>query len=449
MQYPNFQVPYLGNGMAIPLDAVLHVLISHGVAIGVFALIVWSEYRGYRKRSEAWNNFAGDLLKVVIIVITSVGAITGVGIWFFIATLEPRGTGALLRIFFWPWFIEWFVFTAEVIVLLVYYFTWDRWTGPRKKRHILLGVGYTLLAIISGFLITGILGFMLTVDEWPWQQSYWLAFFNPSFLPQLLLRLGGAFTLGAILTLAFLLFTDREPEFRREALPLFGGVGLAALVLTAVSSWWYFAVVPSTFKAHALFSVLTSHLSQQPQIFWLVNGAAALFLVGLAGVAIGRRVSLTRVMVIPAIILAVLFFIEFERIREFIRGPYVIPGYMYANEVLLKEGPFFSQHGMLPNNYWYTQATRRPNVANQGAYLFAENCSTCHTIGGINDIVGRVAPRTENGILVLIRHTDEMVPFMPPFSGTPQEQRILASYLFQLARGDIEAQAPSRFVGVD
>ncbi len=51
------------------------------------------------------------------IIITSVGAVTGVGIWFFISVLEPRGTGAMLRIFFWPWFLEWMAFTLEVIVL--------------------------------------------------------------------------------------------------------------------------------------------------------------------------------------------------------------------------------------------------------------------------------------------------------------------------------------------
>ena len=213
MEFPIFQVPYLGNGMTIALNAVFHVVISHGISIGVMAMVVVSEYLGLKNPSEDWEIFSKTLLKPTIIVVTGLGAVTGVGIWFITSALSPRGIGSLLRVFFWPWFIEWIVFTLEVIVLLTYYFTWGRWTGQRKRYHIYLGSSYVLFALVSAFLITGILGFMLTSDGWPWDQRFWSAFFNPSFVPQFLLRIAGAFALGTLFSVAFLLYTFQKDPF--------------------------------------------------------------------------------------------------------------------------------------------------------------------------------------------------------------------------------------------
>ncbi len=109
-----------------------------------------------------------------------------------------------------------------MIFILIYYFTWSKWVGEKKRKHIYCGMVYVFLAICSALLITGILGFMLTSDGWPWDKSFWSAFLNPSYLPQLLLRIGIAFSLGSLFSVAFLVFTRREVAFRIEALELFG-----------------------------------------------------------------------------------------------------------------------------------------------------------------------------------------------------------------------------------
>ena len=88
----------------------------------------------------------------VIIIITGVGAVTGVGIWVTTSALSPRGIGSLLRVFFWPWFAEWLVFVTELVILLVYYFTWDHWIGAQKRRHVYLGAGYILMSLCSACL---------------------------------------------------------------------------------------------------------------------------------------------------------------------------------------------------------------------------------------------------------------------------------------------------------
>ena len=179
MEFLLFQVPYLGNGMTIGIVAVLHVLISHGLAIGAVTLAVLCEYRGMRDGDPAWEDFSRGLLKAVILIVTGVGATTGVGIWFTTSALSPRGIGSLLRVFFWPWFLEWLFFVTEVVLLLIYYFTWEGWKRERKRRHLLLGAGYVIVGLGSAFLISGILGFMLTPDGWPWGRGLLSAFFNP------------------------------------------------------------------------------------------------------------------------------------------------------------------------------------------------------------------------------------------------------------------------------
>lgn len=448
MQFPVYEIPYLGNGMTIGLDAILHVIISHGLAIGAITIIVISEYIGFRKSSRDWEKFAKEFLMVNIIIITGIGAVTGVGIWFITSAISPNGIGSMLRIFFWPWFSEWIVFALEVIVLLIYYFTWDKWSGESKKKHIYLGASYIVLGISSAFLITGILGFMLTPDGWPWNKSFWSAFFNPSFIPQLLLRASMAFALGASFSMAFLLFTRRESVFRKEALHLFGKVFLVSFIGVVIFSIWYFNVVPSTFKTHAIFSILDSRFSQQPEIFYIINAIGIFILLLFALFALKGSVFSSRFLIIPALLFCIVCVMEFERVREFIRGPYLMPGYMYANQVLLNESLFLEKDGMLKNAYWYNKITDNPEVIKQGAYLFAQNCSMCHTIGGINDIKTKVKGRPEDGIFVIIGHTHEMVPFMPPFSGTEDERRTMARFLYQLSNEKINIAAPSRFAPI-
>ena len=194
-----------------------------------------------------------------------------------------------------------------------------------------------------------------------------------------------------------------------------------------------------------VFSVLTSHFSQKPELFGIMNAAGAAILILFGIVAIKGSEKMSKILIIPALIIMFAFGGEFERIREFIRGPYIIPGYMYSNQVLLKENPYLSEEGMLKNAYWFNQTEKEPTEVQKGAYLFGANCSSCHTIGGINDIRDRVRGRTEDGLAAIIGHTHNMVPFMPPFSGLDSERLILAKFLYGLSKGSVHAGTPSRY----
>lgn len=448
MEFPIYQVPYLGNGMTIGLNAIIHVLISHGLAIGLVTLIVLSEYIGHRRNSAQWENLARTLIKPTVIIITGIGAVTGAGIWFITSALAPVGIGSMLRIFFWPWFAEWIAFTLEVIVLLFYYFTWDKWQGGKKRRHIQLGFWYVIFSSASAFLITGILGFMLTSDGWPWNNNFFAAFFNPSYIPQLFIRLSFGMAIGAMVMSGYLLMSKQELLFKKSALKYFSTILIVALIAWGLSAFWYFSVVPSTFKTHAVFVFLTSFLSQ-PWLLWLIVGLALGLIVAFALLARSGSIKPAITFYFPAILLVVGFVTQFERVREFIRGPYLMPGYMYANEVLMKEKPYLDKNGALENSFWFNRINTEPTINNKGAWLFYKNCSACHTINGINDIRKRVEGRTREGIFVIVGNTNRMVPFMPPFSGTRHERKLLADFIYTLANEKSYREAPGRYINVN
>ena len=445
MEFLLFQPPFLGDGMVIGVNAVIHVILSHGVAIGLVTMIALSEYVGIRRNMAEGESFARQLLTPTVLIITGAGSVTGVGIWFTTSVMAPTGIGGMLRVFFWPWFIEWIVFVFEAGTLLFLYYKWDTWGGDKKHYRVRFGFAYTGLGFLSAVLITGIMAFMLTADGWPWDKSFRSAFFNPGFLPQLVLRLGISFSLGALFALAALLFSKRDDRFRDYMLNIYGRVFLVSIVITALSSWWYFAAVPSTFKTHAVFSMLTSRLSQNTEVFWMVNTGGAVLLLLFAAFALLRSAGVSRFLILPAILVAFGFVSEYERIREFIRGPYVMPGYMYSNQILLKESVFLGEAGLLQNAYWFNTVLPQPADEEKGAFLFAQNCKSCHTIGGINDIKDRVRGRTEDGIAVILNHTNDMVPFMPPFSGSDEERLLLARFLYQLAEGKVRLAQTYRY----
>lgn len=428
-------MPGLGQGMTIALVAVVHVLISHGFAIGLLSLIVLLEHLALRRGDGDMADLAYALLKPAVIIVTAVGAVTGAGIWFTVSVLSPQGIGSLLRVFFWPWFIEWIAFTLEVLVLLPYYFLWERMRSRHAGWHVALGWSYVCMALSSAFLISGILGFMLTPDGWVQNQRLLSAFFNPTFWPQLALRFLGGLALGGLFALALVLFRRRIGEqLRRRVLRLLGGWVLACGGLAALAAWIYFSAVPQTYSVHKAFAVLTSHLSQQTWLLWLGNLLAVAMIAGAAAAALFRRRLLAGLLIIPALIMAVGLVTEFERAREFIRGPYLMPGYMYANQIPLVRSEDALRRGMLGQAAWYV--AQPPDLsprAPAGHALFMANCGVCHSIGGLNDIRDRLKGRTQPSIGVLVRQARQMVPFMPSFSGTREEALTLAAYLYELS----------------
>jgi mono/diheme cytochrome c family protein len=439
MTFPILHIPVLGDGMTIALDAVVHVFISHGLAIGLVSMIVLFQTLDALGRGAFWGQLGRRLLGPTVVVTTSIGAVTGVGIWFITGTLAPEGIGSLIHLFFWPWFIEWGAFTAEVILLLVYYFLWERLAETKPRALMALGWGYVGMAVLSAILISGILGFMLTPDGWPSGQGFAQAYFNPTFVPQCFLRIAGGLALGALIALAWVVWRfPGTAQERGRVVRLCGTVVLGAAAVTTGSALVYFARVPESYLTHWKFAVATGAWAQRPAILPIVNGLAGLGILLTALAALGKRPALCRVLCIPTLVLSLGLVTEFERIREFVRGPYLLPGYMYANQLSLAEtaAQAAQNAGLLPRLPWINDQGDQPPAAVAGRALFDANCGVCHTIGGINDIRQRLAGRTLEGVNAITAITQGLAPFMTPFSGTEEERLTMAAYLYSLANQD-------------
>jgi len=445
MIFPILHIPGLGDGMAIALDAVLHVLISHGLAIGLVTMLVVFQTLAYLGKGPFWARISRTLLGPTVVVTTSVGAVTGVGIWFITGALAPEGIGSLIHLFFWPWFIEWGAFTAEVVLLLVYYYLWDRLAQTRPGLLVALGWGYVAMAVLSAILISGILGFMLTPDGWPWGQGFRQAYFNPTFIPQCFLRVAGGLSLGALFVVAWTAWRFTGPrEERDRVLRLGGAVFCGAALVAAGSALVYFSRVPQTYLTHWKFAVATAAFAQQPALVPLLNGLAGLCMLATALAALLRRPGLCRVLCLPTILLCVGMVMEFERVREFVRGPYLLPGAMYANQIPLVENLALTakKEALLPRMRWRNDSGNASAGMMAGQALFAANCAVCHTDGGINDIRKRIAGRTLDGVNAITAITQNLAPFMTPFTGSEQERLLLADYLYTLANPDSRLRQP-------
>ena len=156
-----------------------------------------------------------------------------------------------------------------------------------------------------------------------------------------------------------------------------------------------------------------------------------------AGTLLPRRVPRVALLVPFAMTLVLLG--SFERVREFIRKPYVIGDYMYANGIRVDDYPLFKEEGILRHaTYTTVREVTDSNRIEAGAEVFKLSCTRCHTATGINSVTDRLRDLYGSGpwdrdtvkYYLIGMHTAR--PFMPPFPGNDAEAGALADYLVDL-----------------
>ena len=106
MNYPVWYLPELGGGLLIAVIAVLHVFVSH-FAVGGGLYLIYAEKKGLRESSQAILDFTRHHARFFLLLTMVFGSITGVGIWFIIALVNPAATSLLIHIFVFGWAAEW------------------------------------------------------------------------------------------------------------------------------------------------------------------------------------------------------------------------------------------------------------------------------------------------------------------------------------------------------
>ncbi|MEW6325716.1 MAG: cytochrome ubiquinol oxidase subunit I [Nitrospirota bacterium] len=160
IQQPS-EFPYLGNRTAVWVVAQLHILFAAFI-LGAPIFIVISEWLGLRSGDARYDRLAKEVTKITAILY-SMTALTGGFFVLVLIVLYPDFTGWLFNHFFPIFGLAYpLLFISETLVLYFYWYTWDALQGPKKGRHLAIGVLLNLIGITTLFVIDAPTAFMNT-----------------------------------------------------------------------------------------------------------------------------------------------------------------------------------------------------------------------------------------------------------------------------------------------
>ncbi len=456
--YPVFEMPVIGLRLLMAIDAITHVYMSHGGAVGGSIVLVIAAYYAHRKNDLKLYDLIRRILMVFFIATTAVGALTGIGIWIHANIINPNGIGSLIRVFFWKWFIEWIIFNLELVFVLLWFMTWKKNAGTAHGRvkSLRLGLLYAVNSWITMLIITAILGFMLTpeFEGQPWIDpevfpatvDYNNALFNPTWFPGLFMRTFMAVGFGAGLAIywswIFTYFDSKKDpealELRKRAVQLFGWIMTVSAPLGTIVGIYYLSLIPEEAAAMIPAAMLTRAFSADIwMVYSIVVGIGLLLIAGSAA-----SLLFPKVMPYPVAAFAIIAFVAFwgfeERVREFIRKPYVIYNYMYANGIRVTDVPYLNRVGILKHAVFIEDDKKilkedRSNIKEVGHSVYRIQCRTCHTEYGVNSMASNTKGWTKEAIHARVSNLRSgSTMFMPPFTGTETEKEALVEFIYSL-----------------
>jgi len=422
MNYPTWELTTYGGGLLIAVMAIVHVLVSH-FAVGGGAFLVLLEKKAYRENSDGLLAYVKAHSKFFLLLTMVFGGLTGVGIWWTIALLNPGATSSLIHIFVFGWAAEWVFFVGEIVALFIYFYTFGT---MHRVHHLRIGWIYFICAWMSLFLINGIIDFMLTPGAWLEDQDFWSGFFNPTFWPSLVFRTGLSLVLCGVFGFVTGSFV-RDSKLRATIMRTCSAWVAVPFILMLAGLWWYAAALPAAQQAMAtggspeIIRYLKVLLLMLPVLFG-------------AGIIMALRLpqGIQKLMSFGVVAIALIYFGSFEFIRESARRPYIIHGHMYSNQILVEDADKLGENGFLQTAKWVEN--REINDTNRiaaGHELFLHQCSVCHSVDGpLNDIKPLVAKYDSAfGMDAKLNGLGKLNTYMPPFFGNLEERWALASYI--------------------
>lgn len=449
MDFPMFHLDWLNNRMLIAGIATLHVIINHGLAVGFIPFIAWLEQKGVRKSKEdqitdvEWDKMVYKMMKVAFIITTTIGAMTGVGIWFSAALISPSSIGSLIRVFYWAWFVEWLAFVSEVVLIMIYFLTWKNSNNSlsSKIKHIRFGWFLSIASWITMVIIVAILGFMMDPGNWHENPNLINGFTNPLYLPQLAFRTPMAMLMAGVFGLFLItLFSKKNSETRVTAIKAASKWILFWAPLTFIGAVIYYLAIPEGMTANMSTAVGTIDFAQYYEYLkYIILGGVSLSVI-LAIVGLFKTKLIRPYLVIVPVIFVFAFLGFFERVREFVRKPYVIGQYMYSNLLLEEDYPVYQQEGVLKYaTYTAVNEVTADNKLIAGKEVFIIACSRCHTAQGVNSVVDvferMLATKDTLSVNTMKAYMPNMHTgrnYMPPFPGNEAEAEALAVFIRHL-----------------
>ncbi len=422
MNYPIWQLEFAGGGLLIAIIAIIHVYITH-FAIGGGLFLVITERKGLRENSQEILGYVKKHTRFFLLLTMVLGALTGVGIWFTISLLNPAAVSKLVHVFVFAWAVEWVFFLTEIVSLFLYYKTFGRISN---RTHLTLGWIYFISALLSLFVINGIIDFMLTPGAWLETANFWDGFFNPTFWPALFFRTFLSLMIAGLF--GFLTATwIKEEKLRTNMVRYCAKWLLAPFVLFLGAAWWYKSSLPPHLQE------LIFQKMPEMKLFikaFLISSPVLLF--GGLFMAIRLPTRVSRPVAGIMLIVGLVYLGAFEFIREGGRRPYIIYDYMYSTAITKSEMPEIVQGGLLQKAKWVkVREINDDNKAEAGRDIFNILCLSCHSVGGpFNDIRKLTAKFKPESMKYIYKSMGGSRPYMPPFAGTSEEQEALTYFIF-------------------
>jgi len=420
MNYPVWQTLFPA-GLLIAVVAVVHVFVSH-FAIGGGAFLVLTESTAYRRNDLGLLQYVKRHSKFFALLTLVFGAVTGVGIWFTIGLVSPEATSSLIHTFVWGWAIEWVFFFVEITAAIIYAYNWDRLD---RKTHLTIGWIYFIAAFMSLVVINGIITYMLTPGAWLQTKNFWDGFFNPTYWPSLAMRSVICVLLAGVFGL--ITAVRERGEVRDRVVRLAGMWIVAGSVLLPLTAWWYYAKFPVFAKAYMAGALPAA---QHP-----VRGGITCAALGLL-FALVFAIWKPRLMRAPLVVFMMIFAFGLmasgEYLREFVRKPWVITGYIYANDLRTEAIDSHIANGAQPK--WLTVANPEEDQVGYGRELFTIQCSKCHSVDGYRGMTKRVRGWDATFAANMLAHLDQLRGnAMPRFAGNAADRQALGAYLATLS----------------
>lgn len=231
------EFPIGGNRAAVWVVAQLHILFAAFI-LGAPIFVVVSEILGWKNGDPRYERLAKEVTKVTVILYSMTALTGGLFIFVLLATY-PQLTGWLINHFFAVFAIIYpLLFIAETIILYLYWYTWDALQGPKKLRHIAMGVLLNVIGTVTLFVIDGPTAFMNTPAKFAeggmdlktfieTTATLWDKMNNFSWWPLNIHRLIGNVTFGGFIAglIAAYMYLGSKKEEDRAFYDWFGFVG--------------------------------------------------------------------------------------------------------------------------------------------------------------------------------------------------------------------------------
>lgn len=415
--YPVNDFDPLMKGLVIGGLGILHVFLAQ-FAIGGGMLMCYFQWLASTGRSANARVFLDSYFRFLVLLSFVLGALTGVGMWFTTIQVSARTIGVMIHEYHWLWSTEWTFFCLEIVAGYTFY----RYaTILNDRARMALLVLYATGAWMSLFWINGIISWQLTPGQWTETGSIWAGFFNPSFWPSLFYRTVAAMTIASLVACVVINTMKLDREARREL------IGKAAHLLIPIALMpllgvWFLAVIPEDSRTWVLGGSATMTL------FLNLTVAASILVGGYALIGLVRQKLYINGA--TATLLCALGFgatAGGEFIREGVRKPFTIREYLFSNSITADEVRYLRDVGSVAHDpYPMRDADAYPNdQVLLGARVFRAQCSVCHTMDGVNGLMHLAGPWTPVQRRLNIAKLQYTKPFMPPFSGTPEELEAL------------------------